>query len=179
MARRFLTEEEQALWDLVNQETKRLKTKKKEVISVKLPREKLPEKKHPKIELPSSFENAFPLKTHSSEIDTLDRRTSRKIRNQTLNIDARLDLHGFIQKDAYARLQSFIKSAHIRGHKLILIITGKGYSSEGAEVKGVLRQKLPQWLKEAETFPQVLSVSSAQPQDGGNGAYYVFLKKPK
>jgi DNA-nicking Smr family endonuclease len=179
MARRFLTEEEQALWEFVNQTTKRLAIKKKQVVSAKPLQERAPEKKPSKVELPPSFENASPLKTNFPEIDTLDRRTSRKIRKQSLNIDGRLDLHGFIQKDAYARLQSFIKSAHAKGYKLVLVITGKGYSSGVSGVKGVLREKLPQWLKEAGTFPEVLSVSPAQPQDGGNGAYYVFLKKPK
>jgi DNA-nicking Smr family endonuclease len=175
--KRFLTDEEQALWELVNQTTKRLTTKKKVVVQAKPLPEKPLKKKSLEVELLPCFNNPSPF-TPSSEIDTLDRRTSRKIRKQSLSIDGRLDLHGFIQKDAYARLQTFIKSAHTKGYKLVLIITGKGYSGS-AETKGVLRQKLPQWLKDPRTFPEVLSLSSAQPQDGGNGAYYVFLKKQK
>ncbi len=181
MGQRFITDEEKALWDLVNQTTKRLEKREEAPEPTKKP------KKIPVCITPSliSFDSpTMPSRKHKEGIDILERRTSRKIRKQSLTIDARLDLHGCIQKDAHAKLLYFIKSAYLTGHTLVLIITGKGFTKQKGEPwatgePGVLRKKLPEWIKDPALFPEVLSISQAQVQDGGQGAYYVFLKKKR
>ena len=57
-------------------------------------------------------------------------------------IDARLDLHGLTQSEAHGALLRFLRNAHARDARLVLVITGKG---RGAE-PGVLRRQVPQWL---------------------------------
>ena len=58
-------------------------------------------------------------------------------------IDARLDLHGLTQAQAHAALLRFLRNAHARDARLVLVITGKG---RGAASRGVLRRQVPQWL---------------------------------
>ena len=190
MRKRFITEEEKKLWDIINKETKPL-----EKITTKstLPdlRKKIVEKNLPVLKEEILFQNTFsdsPAVLPNSSgplpflIDAIDRRTSRKIRKQSLSIEARLDLHGLYQKEAYERLKVFLATSHQKGYKLVLIITGKGIAASrkepwSNEYSGVLKKNIPQWLKNKSVFPQVLSISIAQPQDGGHGAYYIFLKK--
>ena len=175
MTKRFLTEEEKKLWEDMNQDTKILKARKI------TPQNSKPKASKEVLELtsePQSIEIPVPnipqTTQHSSDIDTIDRRTARKLRTQALKIDGRLDLHGLYQDEAFTQLKRFMDTAYGRGHKVILVITGKGKSSDAP---GVLRQNVPTWLKNKQTFPYVSSVSTAQPRDGGSGAYYVFLKR--
>lgn len=95
----------------------------------------------------------------------------RKLRCGDIAIDARLDLHGMTQEQAYAALGRFVgEQIRTRGRTL-LIITGKGRNMDG-----VLRSSLPQWLR---TFPHaqnILSVRQSAPKHGGLGSYYVLLK---
>ena len=44
-------------------------------------------------------------------------------------IDATLDLHGMTQSKAKPRLKRFLKTEQQLGHKVVLVITGKGNSS--------------------------------------------------
>ena len=171
----FLTDEEKALWEAFTKGAEPLKKEEKE--SFKPPKK---EKKISRSHIPPIPQESFasPPKNEASvdPIQNLDRKTSRKIRKERIEIDATLDLHGLTQTEAYGKLSYFIPNSQARGHKLILVITGKG-SSRSYEKVGVLRNNVPQWLQNKASFPQVLSISSAQPQHGGNGAFYVFLRK--
>ncbi|MFX8848559.1 Smr/MutS family protein, partial [Acinetobacter baumannii] len=50
----------------------------------------------------------------------------RHLASGKAEIDARLDLHGLRQSEARYRLIHFIRSAHDRGCRVVLVITGKG-----------------------------------------------------
>ncbi len=40
--------------------------------------------------------------------------------------DARIDLHGMTQTAAHRTLFAWLTAAHERGHRLVLVVTGKG-----------------------------------------------------
>lgn len=102
----------------------------------------------------------------------LDRRTADKLRKGKMDIEARLDLHGYSQEQAYSALQDFIPKCQAQAKRCVLVITGKGRSGDG-----VLRQKVPQWLMEGALAGIVLKISPAIPKDGGEGALYVYLRR--
>lgn len=104
----------------------------------------------------------------------LDKRTDEKVRRGRLAIDGRIDLHGMTQSEAHDALLGFIRRSHGNGRRLVLVITGKGGMPRG---EGVLRSAVPRWLQEGSIRPLVLAVHQAQPQHGGGGAYYVYLKR--
>ena len=54
------------------------------------------------------------------------------------------------------------------------MITGKGRVSQDG---GILRQMVPRWLNTPPSRDRVLSMSQAQPKDGGGGALYLLLRK--
>ena len=57
---------------------------------------------------------------------------------------------------------------------MCLIITGKG-----REGHGILRQKVPLWLKDTPLCHHLNAISYAQPKDGGTGALYIRLKRQR
>jgi len=105
-----------------------------------------------------------------------DRTTLRKIKSGRIRVDDTLDLHGMRQEAAHRALTGFIGSAQQHGYKLVLVITGKGGRFSKSE-EGVLRQQLPRWLKETDLSRKVLSFSKASVAHGGDGAFYVRLRK--
>lgn len=112
----------------------------------------------------------------------MDRRKHEKMRRGKLSPDARIDLHGMIATRAHSTLTSFMLSAYARGDRLILVITGKGKAPEihhGAMSphRGVLRQSVPQWLALPPLAPLVLQITPASARHGGQGAYYVYLRR--
>ena len=106
------------------------------------------------------------------EATGIDGTSSKKLRAGKFNVEAKLDLHGMSQHKAFLNLQTFIKKSFFYQYRTILIITGKG--KEGT---GVLRNKLPQWLKSDFCSPYILAFGQAKEKDGGSGAFYIRLRR--
>ena len=108
------------------------------------------------------------------EMAGVDRRTADRLKRGRLGIDARIDLHGMTRQAARDALFGFIDRAMARGHRCVLVITGKGRSREDG---GVLRQDLPHWLNLPPVRGRIVAVAQAQQRDGGAGAFYVLLRR--
>ena len=78
-------------------------------------------------------------------------------------------------------IENRVTSAGQGDKRLVLVITGKGKSrDDGGPIPtrfGVLRHQVPQWLRLAPLARAVLQVSEAHLRHGGQGAYYVYLKR--
>jgi DNA-nicking Smr family endonuclease len=119
-----------------------------------------------------------------AEPPQLDLRTELRLRRGQMPIDARLDLHGFNQEQAHGMLNDFLTSAHARGKRCVLVITGKGRGGLSAKdayapdlQPGILKQKLPHWLSMHPLRDIVLKAFPAAPRDGGSGAFYIYLRR--
>ena len=105
---------------------------------------------------------------------TLDRSLEKKLRAGTVDIDARIDLHGMTQIEAHAALAAFV-TKHVKiGARTLLVITGKGKDN-----KGVLRTNLSGWLESLADAARILGIYKAAIRHGGDGAFYVLLRKKK
>lgn len=114
----------------------------------------------------------IPIISEKPRAPQFTRAMERKLRSGDIVIDAKLDLHGMTQEEAYAALTQFVGKQVQARKKTLLIITGRGRAGEGA-----LRNGLPQWI---QTFPHsqhILSVRQAAPKHGRDGSFYVILKK--
>ena len=95
-----------------------------------------------------------------------------------------LDLHGKTLDEANQIIENFIrKSYENKVHKLI-IVTGKGLHSSNekdpyvSKDLGILKYSIPNFLKNnAELMELISNISDASIEDGGSGAFYIFLKK--
>lgn len=117
----------------------------------------------------------------------LDGRTEERLRRGLISPDARLDLHGFTERDAHHALLLFLRSAQTRRHRLVLVVTGKGarvapdapFDMElNYRSRGVLKAVVPRWLREPSFAAIVAGVRSAHVRHGGEGALYIYLRKP-
>ena len=95
-----------------------------------------------------------------------------KLRRGLYPIDARIDLHGLTQAEAYERLVAFLAACQARGNRCVLVITGRGVRHGGT-----LRSMTPRWLDEPPNRPRVLAFAQAQLHHGGEGALYVLLRR--
>ena len=126
-----------------------------------------------------------PKRAPAARGEALDRQTARKLEGGRLAVEARLDLHGMRQKDAHAALRRFLKSAQGKGHRHVLVITGKGAPADDSrpfyqsDERGVLRQAVPHWLTAPDLAHVVVSYSEAPRRLGGEGALYVRLRRPR
>lgn len=91
------------------------------------------------------------------------------------SIDATLDLHGEIIKNAYPILIKFIERAVQFDHRVILIITGKSLGKASSDAPRLVKM-VPLWLKSMPLNQYVKKVTYAKQAHGGDGAFYVFLK---
>jgi len=105
----------------------------------------------------------------------LGRRMRQRVARGKQEIDARLDLHGLTQSEAHAALLRFLRNAHARDARLVLVITGKGRGGE----PGVLRRQVPQWLGLSEFRSLVVGLEDAHGAHGGEGALYVRVRRAR
>ena len=95
-------------------------------------------------------------------------------------IDGKLDLHGLTQSEAHGALLHFLRNAHARDARLVLVITGKGSKNLGRGGEpGVLRRQVPQWLSLPEFRTSVVGFEDAHIAHGGQGALYVRLRRAR
>jgi len=95
----------------------------------------------------------------------------------------RLDLHGFTLDQANKMVKKFIIESFEDGYKKLLIITGKGSRSKVysnpylSEQMNVLKNSVPAFIKnDRDMLEKIKNISKADTRDGGDGAFYVFLK---
>jgi DNA-nicking Smr family endonuclease len=113
----------------------------------------------------------------------MDHKAFTRMKRGKLVPDARLDLHGMRLDRAHPALTRFILTSHAAGHRLVLVITGKGKRSQDdgpiPTPRGVLRHNVPQWLGMPPLSQIVLQVAQAHITHGGEGAYYVYLRRSR
>lgn len=114
----------------------------------------------------------------------MDHGTHRKMMRGKLKPQARIDLHGMTLAQAHPALVHFVIDSFDAGHRLVLVITGKGRGGSdhdgGGPIpirRGVLRQQVPGWLHAPPLGAMVLDIREAHQRHGGGGAYYVYLKR--
>jgi len=96
----------------------------------------------------------------------------------------KLDLHGMSLNEANSQVKNFIIESSKMRYKKLLIVTGKGLRSKVKEnpyiskEMSVLRYSVPDFIKQNEDLLNLISrTETATLKDGGEGAFYVYLKK--
>lgn len=115
---------------------------------------------------------------------SIEPRLKRKLQRGRVEIDGTLDLHGMRQDEAQAALRRYVTARAARGDRTILVITGKGLKKVDGDAtriveRGVLRSMLPIWLSAPDIAPLVAGWDVSHQSHGGEGAYYVRLKRER
>lgn len=111
----------------------------------------------------------------------MDRSAHRQMKRGKIAPEARIDLHGMTLAEAHPELIRFVLNAHRNALRLVLVITGKGKRGDDhgpipARV-GALRHQVPHWLTMPPMGAVVLQIATAHIKHGGEGAYYVYLRR--
>ena len=101
-----------------------------------------------------------------------DHSRHRRVRRGQVDIDATIDLHGYTQDGALRALGDFVLQERVAGARCVLVITGKGRAGTG-----VLRRRFLDWINEPGIRPHVAGYSVANARHGGDGAFYLLLKR--
>jgi DNA-nicking Smr family endonuclease len=115
-------------------------------------------------------------------IGVIEPKLRKKLGRGRISIDGTLDLHGMRQDEAYGALTRFLSARAGRGDRTILVITGKGLKKISGDPttiveRGVLRTMLPIWLNSPELRPLVSGWDQSAQGHGGEGAWYVRLRR--
>ena len=106
--------------------------------------------------------------------------------NIEINKVPKLDLHGSSLIEANKMVKNFVVQSFNSGYKKLLVVTGKGMRSKShnnpylSEKLSVLKYSIPEYIKNDKNLNQKISrILYADPEDGGEGAIYIFLRKNK
>jgi DNA-nicking Smr family endonuclease len=186
VTRRPLRPEDAALWAAVTRDVTPLRGERPVRAEILRPppgppRHEHPARRHaaePRLDLPPRRPGA------PQALDGLDGARARRLRRGELPVEARLDLHGKTQDQAWRALGPFLARAQEAGKRVVLVVTGKGGAARDDPETGwrdartgVLRELLPQWLAEGDNAARVVAWHPARRQHGGEGAFYVVLRR--
>ena len=113
--------------------------------------------------------------------DNLDAATAKKLKRGGFAVEAELDLHGYTEDRAFEAVTGFIKESYLKGRRCVAIITGKGLHQNDEDdifaARGVLKNRVPQWLNLPDIRPLILSVFHPEHREGGSGAVRILLRR--
>ena len=96
----------------------------------------------------------------------------------------RIDLHGFTLEDANKTIQKYIENSYKNNITKIIVVTGKGLHSNVekdpyvSKDLSILKYSVPEFIENnVELMEKIIEIKNADIEDGGSGAFYIFLKK--
>jgi DNA-nicking Smr family endonuclease len=94
------------------------------------------------------------------------------------------DLHGYSLDEANKKINDLIRNSYEAGISKLVIVTGKGLHSENeknpyiSKDLGILKYSVPEYIKNnRELMSLINDIKEASIEDGGSGAFYIYLKK--
>ena len=107
-------------------------------------------------------------------------------KNIQIDSTKRIDLHGFSLKKANQIIDEFINKCFKENVTRIIVITGKGLRSNNlsnpyvSEDLSILKNSIPEFIKSnADLMKKIKNIEEAKIEDGGSGAFNIYLKKLK
>ena len=111
-----------------------------------------------------------------------DNKLSKKITFKTRSID----LHGYTLEDANKSIESFIIKSYQNKINKLIVVTGKGIHSQNekdpyvSKNLSILKYSVPEFISNNKNLMKIIyEMKDAKIEDGGGGAFYIFLKKNK
>ena len=97
-----------------------------------------------------------------------------------------IDLHGYSLEEANETIKDFIHKSYDEDVNKLIVVTGKGLHSNNekdpyvSKELGILKYSVPEFISNNTSLMSMINeITDAKIEDGGGGAFYVFLKKNK
>ncbi len=117
--------------------------------------------------------------------EKLPNKDLKTLNNRTIKIKS-IDLHGYTLDEANETIEKFIIKAFSENINKLIVVTGKGLHSENekdpyiSKELGILKYSVPEFISNnASLMSMINEITDAKIEDGGQGAFYIFLKKNK
>jgi DNA-nicking Smr family endonuclease len=95
----------------------------------------------------------------------------------------KIDLHGYTIEEANKATELFIQKCFDKNVTKIIVITGKGLRSKNIENPylskdlSILKYSVPEFIESNISLTKIIiEIVDAKIEDGGSGAFYVYLK---
>ena len=116
---------------------------------------------------------------------------SEKLPNKDLRLEQKkirkikhIDLHGFTLEQANKTIEKFIDDCYQNNVSKIIVVTGKGLHSNVekdpyvSKDLSILKYSVPEYIENnLELMKKIIEIKDAEIEDGGSGAFYIFLRK--
>ncbi|MDC0520381.1 Smr/MutS family protein [Candidatus Pelagibacter sp.] len=114
-----------------------------------------------------------------------------KLPNKDIKIDKKItfkirsiDLHGYSLEEANKLIEDFIIKSYQEKINKLIVVTGKGIHSQNekdpyvSKNLSILKYSVPEFISNNKNLMRIIyEMKDAKIEDGGGGAFYIFLKK--
>ena len=114
-----------------------------------------------------------------------------KLSNKDIKIDKKIafkiksiDLHGYSLDEANKSIEDFIIKSYQEKINKLIVVTGKGIHSQNekdpyvSKDLSILKYSVPEFISNNKDLMKIIyDMKDAKIEDGGAGAFYIFLKK--
>ena len=97
-----------------------------------------------------------------------------------------IDLHGYTLEEANKTIEKFIYQSFREKINKLIVVTGKGLHSQNekdpyvSKDLSILKYSVPEFIENNKSLMNIINeIKDASIEDGGSGAFYIFLKKNK
>ncbi|MBD1164307.1 Smr/MutS family protein [Pelagibacterales bacterium SAG-MED13] len=118
-----------------------------------------------------------------SKDDKLENKDVSLSKQKIVNIKS-IDLHGYSLDEANTAIEKLINNCFTEGVSKIVVVTGKGLHSQNdkdpyvSKDLGILKHSVPEFIKKnINLIKKINKFEDANIEDGGSGAFYIYLKK--
>ena len=118
--------------------------------------------------------------SNKEKLPNKDNKFQKKITIKTRSID----LHGYTLQQANKSIEEFIKKSHEEKINKLIVVTGKGLHSQNekdpyvSKKLSILKYSVPEFISKNKSLMNIIyEIKDAKIEDGGAGAFYIFLKK--
>ena len=109
-----------------------------------------------------------------------------KIKNKKPLKIKSIDLHGYTLEQANVAVENFIIRSYEEQIGKLIIVTGKGIHSQNekdpyvSKDLSILKYSVPELISKNINLVNIINdIQDASIEDGGSGAFYIFLKRKK
>ena len=95
-----------------------------------------------------------------------------------------IDLHGYTLEEANETIEKFIHQSYREKINKLIVVTGKGIHSQNekdpyvSKDLSILKYSVPEFIENNKNLMSIINeIKDASIEDGGSGAFYIFLKK--
>ena len=117
---------------------------------------------------------------NKDKIPNKDLINKKNIRHEKIK---RIDFHGYTIEEANKVVEQFIQKCFDESVTKIIVITGKGLRSKNVENPylskdlSILKYSVPEFIERNISLKKIIiEITDAKIEDGGSGAFYIYLK---